>query len=463
MALDGAQPGSPVRIRDLQSRPSLNGTIATLGDYKADKGRYAVVVPEGSTLLLKPDNLETAVGDDGKNADDDALELEDNDDSDDLALECNGGGEDSDGGDSLALEQNDGDGEEDDDELALEENAAVADDDEEELELEANDEDEDLELEANDDEEELELEANTDDDDDDELALECNEHGAGKGMEEEEEEELALEANSSSPLETPVAIEQIFTPGAQDAPAMSMDGHGASGGLSASVGVGGLEEALRALNPAAPGTLGVGVDGMPVEVTRFLIPSAKAALEQGLQMYPQRPGESAQDYQMRVLQTLTSSPAHCSQQTFTEAAVKIADAYGIDAIARHMRRVGDDHFAAGAFTAAAYAYTAGIEAHTESGDDAELMHTYVNRSAAFLKLGQTERAVEDADNALALSEAVYAPKTQRKALLRRATALLELGKREAAERDLDSLGPDDEAATRLRGKLATGHDKGRVV
>ena len=169
-------------------------------------------------------------------------------------------------------------------------------------------------------------------------------------------------------------------------------------------------------------------------------------------MYPRRDGEGDRDYHVRVLQTLTAQSS--TQETFTNAAAQIAEVYGPSTIAERMRTVGDDHFAAGAYTAAAYAYTAGIEAHTDGlGDDAELMHTYVNRAAAYLKLGATHRAQQDADAALALSTATYAPKTARKAHLRRAQALFELGALDEARDGLHALPDDDEAAGRLRDKI----------
>ena len=93
------------------------------------------------------------------------------------------------------------------------------------------------------------------------------------------------------------------------------------------------------------------------------------------------------------------------------------------------------------------------------------MHALVNRSAAFFKLGQTLRAVDDANRALEMAGEVYAPRTQRKALLRRAAALFELGRIDAATRDLDTLGPDDEGASRLRKKIASENNDaaGRVT
>ena len=411
MAIEGAPPGSTVRIHSLQSRPGLNGTIATLGAFISAKGRYAVEVPPDGSLLLKPDNLELLsppAAESASDAEDADLMLEGNDDDDDIPLEDNGG-EDEDEDDGLALEDN-----EDEDCLELEDN-----DDVEELSLEDNEanDDDGLELEGNDDEDELQL---------------------------EESRTTSTAPSSGCGYDGGVA---------------------AAPGVSRSVGTGGLEAALRALNPNEPGTLGLGVDGLPVQASRFLIPSAQAALEEAWQLYPKREAESAREYQMRVLQMLTASPQHCRQETFTSAASQIAEAYGIETIAERMRAVGDDHFAAGAYVAAAYAYTAGIDAHTESGDRAELMHALVNRSAAFFKLGQTLRAVDDANLALEIAGEVYAPRTQRKALLRRAAALFELGRIDAATRDLDTLGPDDEGASRLRKKIAAEKNDaaGRVM
>ena len=87
MAIEGAPPGSTVRIHSLQSRPGLNGTIATLVAFISAKGRYAVEVPPDGSLLLKPDNLELLSPPDAESASDaeDAdLILEGNDDDDDI-------------------------------------------------------------------------------------------------------------------------------------------------------------------------------------------------------------------------------------------------------------------------------------------------------------------------------------------------------------------------------------------
>ena len=150
-----------------------------------------------------------------------------------------------------------------------------------------------------------------------------------------------------------------------------------------------------------------------------------------------------------------------SWQVFLDAARQISEAYGIEMIAERMRAVGDDHFAAGNFAAAAHAYAAGIEKHdADKGDSAQLMHCYVNRAAALLKLGEKELAVHDADEALKISQACYAPKTQRKAYLRRAQALFELGKLEAAASDAEQLGSGDDAAGKLLEKIAEARAKG---
>ena len=62
---------------------------------------------------------------------------------------------------------------------------------------------------------------------------------------------------------------------------------------------------------------------------------------------------------------------------------------------------------------------------------------------------------------LPVAPQVYAPKTQRKAFLRRAQAFFEQGKHERARKDLNELGPDDEAAKKLLQRL--GPDEGTQV
>jgi hypothetical protein len=48
--------GKPVRLRNLSSRKDLNGKIAQATDFDEEKGRYVVII-EGKTLSLKPENL----------------------------------------------------------------------------------------------------------------------------------------------------------------------------------------------------------------------------------------------------------------------------------------------------------------------------------------------------------------------------------------------------------------------
>lgn len=203
------------------------------------------------------------------------------------------------------------------------------------------------------------------------------------------------------------------------------------------------------------------VNGQLIEPERFLIPSAKAKLEEAQQLHPQKPGEGLSDWTCRLTQLLT---ANDPPEVFLDAARQLIEAYGVELIAERMRAIGDDHFAAGSFPAAAYCYTAGIEKHDpEVGDSAQLMHCHVNRAAALLKLGQTEAAVADADLALSIAEGCYAPKTQRKAYLRRAQALFKLGKLDQAEADAEKLGEGDAAAETLLEKIAEARATGGTV
>ena len=141
-------------------------------------------------------------------------------------------------------------------------------------------------------------------------------------------------------------------------------------------------------------------------------------------------------------------------EVFLDAARQLIEAYGRDGIAERMRVVGDDHFAAGAYSAACHCYAAGIEKHShELGDSAHLMQCHVNRAAAHLKLGNTQSAIDDSNAALAIAQGCYAPKTQRKALLRRAQAFFEIGRLDAAREDLQKLGPKDDAAAALLKRL----------
>lgn len=50
--------GSTVKILGLSSRAELNGQIATAERFNRSKGRYAVRLADGSSILLKPHNLD---------------------------------------------------------------------------------------------------------------------------------------------------------------------------------------------------------------------------------------------------------------------------------------------------------------------------------------------------------------------------------------------------------------------
>jgi len=475
----------PVRIHALKSRPELNGECATIDSFIEPKGRFAVKVADGSVLLLRADNLSLIT--DEEEEKDLQLEVNDDDDDDGPTIE---GNQDDDDDDGVQLEGNDDS--DDDDGLQLEDNEDE-DEDEDGLLLEDNDDDGDLQLELNDDdgmddEGGLVLEGN-DDDDEEELELENNEEG-----EEEDDDGLVLEGEDGLLLhglggdakramaveDLPTGLEEISTDDFSDTGSVtgSLNGIGMgmgngmgmgmgnemgmgfspelhATGLGGAVGSGGLAEALSALGSTSLGSgseggLGIGKDGKPVMPDRFLIPEAKSKLEEALSLASTRPGETERDRTCRVLQEMTADKPY---EVFSDAARQIIEAYGDEMIAERMRNIGDDHFKAGCYTPAMYAYTAGIERHVEAGDDAHLMHAFVNRSAAFLKLGETELAKQDADAALQLSEKVYAPKQQRNALLRRAQALFELGRHDAAKKDLEELGGDDPAASKMLEKL----------
>ena len=474
----GLRAGLPVRIHALKSRPELNGECAMIDSFIEPKGRFAVKVADGSVLLLRADNL-LPITDEEEEED---LQLEVNDDDDDDGPTIEGNQDDNDD-DGVQLEGNDDS--DDDDGLQLEDNEDE-DEDEDGLLLEDNDDDGDLQLELNDDdgvddEDGLVLEGNDDDDEEEELELENND-------DEEEDDGLVLEGEDGLLLhelggdakrataveDLPTGVEDISTDdfsgtgsatGSLSGMSMGMGmGSGMGMGFSpeqhatdfgGSVGSGGLAEALSALGSTSLGSLeseggmGIGKDGKPVMPDRFLIPEAKSKLEEALSLASARPGETERDRTCRVLQEMTADKPY---EVFSDAARQIVEAYGDEMIAERMRHIGDDHFKAGCYAPAMYAYTAGIERHVEAGDEAHLMHAFVNRSAAFLKLGETELAKQDADAALQLSEKVYAPKQQRNALLRRAQALFELGRHDAAKKDLEELG-DDPAASKMLEKL----------
>ena len=96
-------------------------------------------------------------------------------------------------------------------------------------------------------------------------------------------------------------------------------------------------------------------------------------------------------------------------------------------------------------------------------DAAHLMHCHVNRAAACLKLGLVAEAVEDADAALAIARSTYAPSTERKARLRRAQALLALGRLDDAETDAGALGSSDAAASALLLRIADARGSASVT
>ena len=469
-------PDTRVTISGLKGRPDLNSQSGTIMSYDASKGRYAVKVG-GESVLLKPDAL-TQVSDD----EDDGLALEENDDDDGLALEENPADDSDDG---LALEENPAD-DDDDDELQLEGN-----DDDDELQLEGNDDDSDdgLALEENpaedDDDDGLALEDN--DDEEDGLALEENDDDDGLVLEEQQPqandddeddglvlEELVEEISTDGylPRQNGYGVVGSVYDGGNGFGGNGFAGNGMSGTANGDSGgtADGLAEALKALQggtgnsvggPAQFAPSGV-VNGQLIEPERFLIPSAKAKLEEAQMLYPQKEGETLSEWTMRLTQILT---ANDPPEVFVDAARQLVEAYGVELIAERMRNVGDDHFAAGSYTAAFGAYSAGIEKHDpELGDSAHLMHCHVNRAAALLKLGKPEIAAEDADFALKIAEGCYAPKTQRKAYLRRAQALFELGKLDAAREDVDKLGADDTAGARLLEKIESARvDRGQVV
>ena len=297
--------GTRVLIDGLKARPALNGVCGVVKDYDAARGRYAVQVLEGGeAVLLKPANLEAAADDD-----DDTLALEENgdDESDGLALEDNADEED----DGLQLEENAGD-DDDDDELALEENPAEDDDDDDdELALEEN---------GDDDDDGLALEENDGGDEEDELVLE-------DGPEEEEEDGLVLEEE----------VEEISTEQQQRGFGGGFGGGYVGGGgggsyaTSSSIpaggsGVGtdnGLAEALRALGGASDSAVagasgaelgggqfapsGYDATGQLIEPERFLIPSAKAKLEEAQMLYPQKEGESLGEWTCRLTTILAAN------------------------------------------------------------------------------------------------------------------------------------------------------------
>jgi tetratricopeptide (TPR) repeat protein len=477
------RPGERVILRDLKSRPGLNGRTGIVLSYKAEKERFAVKVEDavGESLLLKEANLERMMrpSAEEEEGDDCGLTLEANSDDDggELTLEANHE-DDDDGG--LHLESNVDEDEDEDEGLTLEENGAAEEEDDGELTLEENDDGDELQLEENDDGDELaledndggglELEVNGDDyDDDSGLELEANDVGGGGGGGGVRGEGGVSWESGTTAFGHPSYEPQAAAPFYLGGGGMGSGGGGGGGGGgsfaygSAHEGDGGgegLAEALRALRSNGDGGGGetsaafVGGETLSSVTDRFLIPSAKAKLEEAQQLHPRRPNESESAYMTRLTQLLTANhPEEC----FIDAARQIVEAYGVETIALRMRMVGDDHFAAGSYYSACHCYTAGILKHSdELGDRDHLMQCFVNRAASLLKLGEKERAVDDANAALEIAEGTFAPKTQRKALLRRAQALFELGRMDAAREDLERVGPNDAAARKLLEKLEGG-------
>jgi len=402
--------------------------------------------------------------------DDGGLQLEDNDDDEGLTLEDNG---EDDGEDGLKLEDNDEDG------LVLEDN------DDGELQLEDNDDSDGLALEDNDEEDGLELEAN----DEDCLTLEEN------GKAEHTVEHITTEPNGfflggqgaygqngSAGIGGYVHVGSSggqtggsgYNAGAQSglygqaggiahgAKAGAYGGaygtaggfevygsggngqraHGMDGGGQANAGI---VEALNALNA---GNQSLAHGGGGIDPFSYLIPQAKALLDEALAAAPDHVGGQ----HAKLLDTIQKLTANNDLQSFLDGCDQIVAKEGADHIADRMRQVGDDHFAAGCHMTAHHAYSAGLTKGA-SCSAAERMTLHVNRAAARIKLQMWEEAVEDCSEALELEAETptVGGKVQRNALLRRAKALAECGEKEDARADLGRIGKDS-AADQLREK-----------
>jgi tetratricopeptide (TPR) repeat protein len=70
--------------------------------------------------------------------------------------------------------------------------------------------------------------------------------------------------------------------------------------------------------------------------------------------------------------------------------------------AQELRKEGNQHFSAGAYSAALPIYSEAIEMLEGVGEDAALATIFCNRSAAHIKLGQPASALTDAERAGAL-------------------------------------------------------------
>jgi hypothetical protein len=54
--------GERAELHSLAAKPELNGCIAEVRSWHADKERYAVRLSTGTSILLKPANLKPARG-----------------------------------------------------------------------------------------------------------------------------------------------------------------------------------------------------------------------------------------------------------------------------------------------------------------------------------------------------------------------------------------------------------------
>jgi hypothetical protein len=308
------------------------------------------------------------------------------------------------------------------------------------------DTDDDLMLEDNDDDEVL-LENNADSSDADSLVLEDNAASDDDSLvleENEDDDSLVLEEN--------VDDDSLQLEDNDDDGLMLEDNEGEAG-VDASSATGpsrGLQNALDALS-VTPMSGGGGI----VDPEEFLIPSARAKLEAALQSTAlDRFGPKHK--QNMTLQALT---AHEPEECFMEAAKQLIAKFGERHLAARMRLSGDDHFAAGAFSAARHCYSAGLK-HCGQSDAADIFFLWVNRAAAHLKQGNAAAAIDDCGSALQLAEehGVQLLKMRRKALLRRAAAYLECRETQAARADLLELPASDSQRQQLEARLAQAEE-----
>lgn len=279
------------------------------------------------------------------------------------------------------------------------------------------------------------------DDDDDDVMLEVNGSGDDEHGEDDDDDGLSLQLEANEEVN---AIEdhdaEAGIAGALRALCPTYDARAMTMGAAGEALVGSI------------GSLGmiVGAEGQLVDPQKeFLIPSARQKLEDAQALYPRKSGESDDSYLKRLTTLLTANEP---LEAFVAAADQLIETLGRHGIAARMREVGDDHFAAGFFVSACHCYTAGIVKHEPKTDElANLVRCHVNRAAALLKLGEKEAAIADADTALSLTngDAGTTLSHRRKALMRRAQALFELGRLEEAKLDLRQLDPAIDATAKL--------------